>query len=185
MYLDGVFRCLARGNTWLQCRYMGARYGPLLLAHNLIRTTSTVQTFLAYPDFLHSAACLDQKRLGKQRVEVLQILQTLVSGRRAWSYHPAVKMWRGHEKALAFYGIVVCAVWRDRGYAVRDKPYNDTCSSKLEELCSNLPLTVPPWLGDERLHSSHRSNLLRKDLDWYRQFKWAEPNNLPYFWPVT
>lgn len=36
-----------------------------------------MQTFLPYKSFEQSAACLDNKRLGKQRVEVLQILKAL------------------------------------------------------------------------------------------------------------
>jgi hypothetical protein len=41
----------------------------------------------------------------------------------------------------------------------------------------------PPWLGNESFHASHRSNLLRKDFDYYSQFKWTEPTTLPYIWP--
>ena len=37
-----------------------------------------MQTFLPYPDFERSAKVLDNKRLGKQRVEVLQILNVLL-----------------------------------------------------------------------------------------------------------
>jgi len=33
-----------------------------------------MQTFLPYPDLRDSVACLDNKRLGKQRVEAMQIL---------------------------------------------------------------------------------------------------------------
>ena len=36
-----------------------------------------MQTFLPYPDFKKSASCLDYKRLGKQRVEGLQILNAI------------------------------------------------------------------------------------------------------------
>jgi hypothetical protein len=36
-----------------------------------------LQTFLPYPDFAESAAVLDRMRLGKQRVETLQIAQAL------------------------------------------------------------------------------------------------------------
>jgi len=36
-----------------------------------------MQTFLPFPDFEESAYALDQKRLGKQRVETLQIMQAL------------------------------------------------------------------------------------------------------------
>jgi hypothetical protein len=42
----------------------------------------------------------------------------------------------------------------------------------------------PPWLGDEAFHASHRSNLLRKNPEWYGQFGWTEPDDLPYVWPV-
>lgn len=34
-----------------------------------------MQTFLPYPEFIKSAQCLDNKRLGKQRVEAKQILE--------------------------------------------------------------------------------------------------------------
>ena len=44
---------------------------------------------------------------------------------------------------------------------------------------------LPPWLGTESLHASHRSNLLRKDPDWYGRFGWTEPPDLPYIWPVS
>ncbi len=54
-----------------------------------------MQTFLPYPDFAESARVLDNKRLGKQRVEVLQILNVLTdSTRKGWRNHPAVAMWR-------------------------------------------------------------------------------------------
>jgi hypothetical protein len=36
-----------------------------------------VQTFLPYPDFRRTAEVLDSPRLGKQRVETLQILRAL------------------------------------------------------------------------------------------------------------
>jgi hypothetical protein len=39
----------------------------------------TLQTFLPYPDFAASAQALDQRRLGKQRVEALQVLRALTT----------------------------------------------------------------------------------------------------------
>ena len=44
---------------------------------------------------------------------------------------------------------------------------------------------MPSWLGDLDFHASHRSNLLRKDPEWYGQFGWNDPHDLPYVWPVT
>ncbi len=42
---------------------------------------------------------------------------------------------------------------------------------------------LPPWLGDERVHRSHRSALLRKDPDWYGRLFTDVPADLPCYWP--
>jgi hypothetical protein len=140
-----------------------------------------VQTFLPYADFAQSAACLDMKRLGKQRVETLQILNVL-SGKTTggWVNHPAVRMWRGSEHYLIAYGVAICREWHLRGY-------RDTC---LEKILATLPLfkapttwTVP-WLRDPAFHASHRSNLLRKSPEHYTQFGWTDDPADPYVWPV-
>lgn len=138
---------------------------------------SNMQTFLPYPDFKKSAQVLDRMRLGKQRVEALQILQAIRDNTR-WKNHPAVKMWRGYEKALVYYGLYICNEWIHRGY-------KDTCYTKI---CSFLKTNdgqyeLPPWFGDENFHRAHRSNLLRKNYDYYSQF-FNEQNNLPYIWPI-
>jgi predicted TPR repeat methyltransferase len=45
-------------------------------------------------------------------------------------------------------------------------------------------LGAPTWLGDEELHRSHRSNLLRKFPDHYASlFENDLPDDLPYVWP--
>lgn len=140
-----------------------------------------MQTFLPYADFDASARVLDMKRLGKQRVEVLQILKALSDPMYGWQNHPATKMWRDYEGALVFYGVCICQEWRNRGY-------KDTCGNKIRNLFLDNPawnlIPDPPWLGDENFHASHRSNLLRKAPEWYSQFGWAELDNLPYIWPV-
>lgn len=136
-----------------------------------------MQTFLPLPDFAASARCLDDRRLGKQRVEALQLLNG------SFANHPASRMWRGYELCLVVYGLVVCQEWISRGY-------KDTCWLKVaahapvDASCTWDALPKPPWLGDERLHSSHRSNLLRKDSLHYSQFGWAEVPVAGYFWPV-
>lgn len=136
-----------------------------------------MQTFLPYSDFAHSAACLDRQRLGKQRVEAKQILLALSDTSYGWQSHPAIKMWRGYELALAQYGWAICAEWRQRGYQDTLLPYFAQRS-----LLEHPPL--PGWLGGEALHASHRSNLLRKLPEHYQQFWPGEPNNLAYVWPV-
>jgi hypothetical protein len=140
-----------------------------------------MQTFLPYPDFAQSAACLDNKRLGKQRVECLQILKALSDPSYGWQNHPAVKMWHKHDYHLMGYGIAICDEWIKRGF-------NDTCRDKITNIAAGLDPDFeqprPLWLGNQDFHASHRSNLIRKDPVHYGQFGWTEPNNLPYVWPV-
>lgn len=139
-----------------------------------------MQTFLPYPDYAESAACLDRQRLGKQRVETLQLLNVLHADAGGWVNHPAARMWRGHEGSLIHYGLAICNAWTSRGY-------RDTCAEKIFDKLKLFPHTSvspPVWLGDEKFHASHRSNLLRKNADFYGLYGWTESDSLPYVWPV-
>lgn len=148
-----------------------------------------MQTFLPCASFIDSAACLDYRRLGKQRVECKQILQALgvpIGGPvrdkpSSWRSHPATRMWQGHEYSLCMYAIAVCKEWRSRGYRDTLLPQFEAAASWLLQYDDN---DRPPWLGNEDFHASHRSNLLRKLPDHYSQFGWTEPNDLPYVWPL-
>ncbi|MGY8879453.1 MAG: MSMEG_6728 family protein, partial [Dehalococcoidia bacterium] len=75
-----------------------------------------MQTFLPYPDFKTSAQCLDWRRLGKQRIEAMQILRALENHNYGWQNHPAVNMWRGFEAMLAVYHNTIIEEWKTRGY---------------------------------------------------------------------
>lgn len=136
-----------------------------------------MNTFLPHPHFHRSAKVLDRKRLGKQRVECKQILDTLLGRSKGWTSHPAVRMWKGYEAALCQYAMVLCKEWVSRGYTDNLHPFF------LLEF-TRLPYSEPRWLGDIRLHSSHRSNLLRKDVIHYGKFGWTELPTKPYFWPT-
>lgn len=138
-----------------------------------------MQTFLPYPSFTQSAKCLDRQRLGKQRVEVLQILKTLRDGSR-WENHPAVRMWRDFELTLIDYGTAVCIEWLTRGY-------RDTCADKIAAFVDDFVIGrryTPHWLGDEDFHLSHRSNLIRKLPEHYGTLWPDVPDDLPYVWPA-
>ena len=136
-----------------------------------------MNTFLPYSDFSKSAQCLDMKRLGKQRVETLQLLQVLNGITKSWINHPCTKMWRGFENALVYYGIAICDEWLERGY-------KDTCLEKISKFFNvDKPLIFPKWLGDENFHISHQSNLIRKKEDHYKKYFPDVPNNLEYVWP--
>ncbi|MFJ3202859.1 MSMEG_6728 family protein [Streptomyces sp. NPDC086989] len=149
-----------------------------------------MQTFLPYPSFDASAAALDQRRLGKQRVEAVQVLRGLIVPGYGWRRHPAVRMWAGYEEALVRYGLEICAAWTAAGRA-------DTCAVTLvqdftagqsgrgprsqEQLAADGDL--PPWLGTPDFHRSHQSALVRKDPAFYREYFPDVPDDLPYVWP--
>lgn len=137
-----------------------------------------MQTFMPYPSFKESAKVLDMKRLGKQRVEVLQILQCLKGEKTGWRNHPAVKMWKGHENALIEYGIAICDEWLRRGY-------RDSIRQRLwEKYPWHQTAPKPEWFGNLSFHKSHQSNLLRKNKEYYSQFGWDISDSLPYVWPT-
>jgi hypothetical protein len=158
-----------------------------------------MQTFLPLPDVMESLKCLDYRRLGKQRVEAMQLIKSMVlqdvnnlrdlhpeahsrlslpsewdpaTIKIGWANHPAREMWRGHIGALAIYHDSSIVAWKLRGY-------NNT----LPYLSSPGKHKLPSWFGDEEFHASHRSNLLRKDPLWYGELGWTDPSDLEYIWP--
>ena len=140
-----------------------------------------MQTFFPFPDVHQSAKVLDNRRLNKQGVEAYQILRTLLGISTGWQNHPAVKMWRGHEAALLDYALIMRKEWIDRGY-------NDSLTSKFNVLGRSFNLVAkdaqyPKFVGNNKFHRSHRSNLTRKNPEYYSKF-WDEPNDLPYEWEV-
>lgn len=132
-----------------------------------------MQTFLPYADFRRSAACLDMRRLGKQRVEAYQLLRVLRGQTRGWKNHPAARMWRGREAALGAYMNACIDEWIARGYN------NTMQKARVSRYRS------PEWLGDEEFHASHRANLMRKDPVYYARYRWSEDPATPYVWPAT
>ena len=150
-----------------------------------------MQTFLPYPDFAASAAALDPRRLGKQRVEALQVLRGLTVPGYGWRHHPAVRMWTGYEEALVRYGLEICRAWTAEGR-------RDTCAVSLSDGLCSLGLgparsqeelaraaELPPWLGTTAFHRSHQSALVRKDPAFYRPRFPDVPDDLAYLWPSS
>lgn len=164
-----------------------------------------MNTFLPYPSFKDSAKVLDFHRLGKQRIECLQILNCLKIGpyqynetiqpkKTPWYFHPATQMWKGYEKSLAIYGLYICNEWINRGY-------KDSCFDKLQLYIPNyifkednyidysglssLLYPSPKFLGNKDFHLAMQSNLIRKAPDFYKPiFGFDIPENLPYIWRV-
>ena len=141
-----------------------------------------MQTFLPTKDFKTAAKLLDYRRLGKQRVEGLQLINSLSPDydKKGWLNHPARLMWVGYENALKHYTNIMIEEWVARGY-------NNTM--QLYDIQG--PIVYPQWLGYPELHKSHRMNLLRKDYEYYAEHFGPDAqtdltviNEYPYYWPT-
>ena len=82
-----------------------------------------MQTFLPYKNFEKSAQVLDWRRLGKQRVEGMQIINAIEQKPRkdgkpykGWVNHPCSVMWKPYVPALKHYTNIIITEWINRGY---------------------------------------------------------------------
>ena len=126
-----------------------------------------MMTFLPFASFAESARSLDMRRLQNQRTEARFVLEWL---ERSGPYfdmsdYGAARMWQGFRDALAMYYNAMLEEYERRG-----KTNGPTLPR------AKVPATVqmPPWVGDERFHSSHRAVLIQKDPVFYGQHGWAE-----------
>ena len=117
-----------------------------------------MQVFLPYNEYEQSIESLDDARLRKQCVEVFQILNA-IKNRTGWANHPISKMFFNHTNSLVTYGLYACLEAKDRGFKW-EKNYDNIISFYK----SNKSDDPPEWMGDQKLHDSHKSRLLEKGL---------------------
>jgi len=141
-----------------------------------------MQTFLPYPSFAQSVRALDPPRLGKQRVEALQLQRALTVPGYAWRNHPAAKMWLGYLPALTRYALEAADAWVELGHADTVREQVLAFAPEIDGIPQDQ-LDLPPWVGDEDFHRSHQSNLIRKDPERYGALFAGVPPDLPYRWP--
>lgn len=162
-----------------------------------------MQTFLTGSswDFAQTAKVLDNKRLNKQALEAWQIMMTNLKvdpegnhrEPKGWYNHPATKMWRGYEYTLLEYIHAMTTEWVKRGYktTILDKAMRTMGVEGVEYTIEDATSERPEWMLDRQLYTaittSHRTALLCKNYDWYKQFKWAEdlgqqPDYYDYVW---
>jgi hypothetical protein len=146
-----------------------------------------MQTFLPYPSFEESASVLDGKRLGKQRVENLQLFRAILVPGYGWQNHPATAMWANHIPAFLDYHSKIIREW------VENRNYNDSCWDKVASLVKERApedyeafrtgdYDFPWFVGHERFHLGHQSNLIRKAPEHYRPYFGDVPDDLDYIW---
>jgi hypothetical protein len=158
-----------------------------------------MNTFLVDKSFIKTAQYLDRQRLGKQRVEAIQMLDIMCdSNKKGWRNHPCFKMWDGHPRLLAAYGLAVCDEWIKRGYVdnLKSRFFNKFAYFDNLILDDKYSESLPKWYNNEEFYSRYRSILLYKNYEWYSQFGWTEEPavplkinkngtvTLPYLWSV-
>jgi hypothetical protein len=126
-----------------------------------------------------SLQSLDNKRLGKQRVETYQIISAITqrpkldgTPYKGWLNHPCTVMWRNNLPALKMYLNYSIDEWISRGFK----------NTMKHEFYDEDETILPSFIGDERFHSSHRANLLKKDPEFYTKYGWTENPLDPYIW---
>ena len=108
---------------------------------------------------LETAMVLDPKRLRKQIIEVGQILDAL-NGKSAWSNHPCVLQYRGHEFWLRCYKRVLEEMQKSGGASIRSRYFNYRAIE-----------TTPDWHTQE-YYDQMKRRLYTKDHEHYKQ--WAD-----------
>jgi len=129
-----------------------------------------MQTFLPLPDFVDTAKVLDWRRLGKQRVEAMQIIKAIEIG-KGWVNHPATKMWTPYVDALKLYHNIIIQEWIERGY-----------KNNMTLYCISSEPEMPWWLGIDDFHKTHQSMLVQKLPEHYEKFFPNVDKNLEYLW---
>ena len=101
-----------------------------------------MQTFLPYSSFEKTAQVLDYRRLGKQRVEGMQIINAIENPKpQGWKNHPIVIMWTPYVTSLKHYTNVMIREWISQGYNNNMKLY------EVDELINDDVVDFPDWLG--------------------------------------
>ena len=138
-----------------------------------------MQIFLPYSDMKKSLKSLDNKRLGKQRVETYQIISAITqrpkldgTPYKGWLNHPCTIMWKKYVPALKLYLNLSIEEWIHRGFK----------NTMGFETIMKDEIKLPEWLGNEKFHSSHRANLLKKEPEFYSKYGWSENPSDPYVW---
>lgn len=162
-----------------------------------------VNTFIIVPDIYQTAKMLDDKRLGKQRLEAKQLIdvlerydQTMVL-EGGWSTHPATRSWVGYTNALKAYFNIMVEEWISRGnnntmsmYPVDHRLFRIVpCSfdGKTAKFEGNFDqYCYPYWISFPPLYMSHQASLCRKFPEYYKNF--LRDELLPflsngYLWP--
>lgn len=146
-----------------------------------------MQTYVPLPNLVESATILSDTDLAEQLDAVLTALDLLhqVEGDAPVTWDPEVKMWAGYEVHLATYGLNLLEEAASRKIQF---PHHEVKSDRVEwhlecATSGDFGMEYPKWMGDDRLHDSHKAALIRKNPHFYRRRFASIDKSLPMFWP--
>ena len=126
-----------------------------------------VNTFILSNSPRTCVTLLDYRRLGKQRVEAKQIIDTIENKTDGWKNHPVSKMWKDHVIGLKYYFNCCVDEWVNRGYKNTMIKYD--LSDYLLPDGSYDELKLLPWFYyNKQIQESFKASLYRKEPDFYK-----------------
>jgi len=133
-----------------------------------------MNTLLPFPS-LNSIGLLSNADLGVQIYEAGELVHLLVDAPAGWYKEPAAMQWYGHIDALKAYYNLCVILWGQRGFKQERKIYTG--------LDLRYSTKLPPWVGDERVHTFHRATLVSRRPDFYKRYAWKVPETIKPFYP--
>ena len=132
-----------------------------------------MQLYLPYPDFEKSVQCLTTNHLNRVRTNCQLMAKAFLEPSR-WCYHPSFKAWKPYYKAFQYYHDCVVKEWIGRGFNTKAVLFGAPKPERKD---------MPWFIGNDRYHSSMRSNLIRLNFTYKERCEWVEDGKQPYLWP--
>lgn len=126
-----------------------------------------MQVFIVGTPF-ETARALDKRRLNKQIIECQQILDAL-NGAKAWSNHPCVLQYRGHEKWLMNY--MGCLIRYQAGAPTMAKVSSNWCK-----------IYGTPSFHTQEYFDQMKRRLYSKDPVYYEQWAHLGTSEDNWYW---
>ena len=124
---------------------------------------------------LETAMALDNRRLNKQIIECKQILDAL-NGAKAWSNHPCVLQYRGHEDWLLHYQWCLESYYRGVTNGTLDLEYYDARDE------SRVCEAYKPMFHTQEYFDQMKRRLFEKDEEHYKQWSHLGTSDINWYW---
>ena len=156
-----------------------------------------MMTWLPYPSYEDSLACLSHEDLYKQQIDIIATIEYLLQSDESllppdYSVDPVdwiklAKMWQGYELQLIEYGLqtveVLSAVAKQN---INHNPYYNQLWHYLRVSKTEVSaINKPNWWGDVIIHNCHKSQLCLHNPDFYRPAFGKFPAYPEMIWPES